>query len=104
MKLLQTRNSEDKKQIEEDVEVLLRRSKAVLRRRDDLGLPPPGTKTETFSGVSQKLDVAYNKLQFLIQAKNKCLNNLMNHQKDICSQIIEQSDMAIRLVHLVLFS
>ncbi|KAJ3196285.1 Leucine-rich repeat-containing protein 9 [Irineochytrium annulatum] len=102
-KMLQTRNVEEEKILEEEVITLMRKSRIIQKKRDDLGLPPPGPeKSEAFSGISEQLEDARFRVNSLIESKMRTLLSLQNHKKDVANQISQQSDMAIRKLLLEL--
>ncbi|ORY39828.1 L domain-like protein [Rhizoclosmatium globosum] len=89
IKMLQVRTDADAKQIEDVLVDLLKAEKVVQRMYDDLELP------QGSSGVTQ-LEESRVRVRQLVDSKMKILDNFHQHKRDVVTQIIEQSDMAIR--------
>ncbi|KAJ3065950.1 Leucine-rich repeat-containing protein 9 [Podochytrium sp. JEL0797] len=105
VKLLQVKTDQDEKLIQDVLCDLLRAGKRVQRCMDDLELPLQQADSSSLrqaTSVSEKLDESQTRVQQLVAVKMKILDNFHQHKRDIVTQIVQQSDMAIRKLLLEL--
>ncbi|KAI8619983.1 hypothetical protein BC830DRAFT_1059795 [Chytriomyces sp. MP71] len=102
IKLLQVRTDEDESRLEGVLAQLMKKGKVVQRLKDDLGLGTYRDGRTDSATLMDQLDEARTRIQQLIESKMKILANFHQHKKDVTTQILQQSDMAIRKLLLEL--
>ncbi|OAJ40643.1 hypothetical protein BDEG_24350 [Batrachochytrium dendrobatidis JEL423] len=101
IKNLQGVSAADQERLEKDIELLMARSKKLQKKRDELAAAAM-LKLPHDSNMSTKLEAARQQINAAIESKTQTHINLLIHRSDIHSQIMNQSDMAIRKLLLEL--
>ncbi|KAJ3265551.1 Leucine-rich repeat-containing protein 9 [Chytriomyces hyalinus] len=95
-KLLQVKTDEAESKLEEAMVELMKRGKLLQRMKDDAAFSTGGSEEAV------ALEQSRVRIHQLIDSKRKILANFHQHKKDVTTQIIQQSDMAIRKLLLEL--